>query len=105
MGKYLCNVIPKLNTQLDTWKIFFCDERYVGESDGDSTFGFYKNNLIPVSGLKEDQFVIINSQDPLDKVAKDYEKSIRDYFDMPSGIPQFDLLLMGMGPDGKIKFL
>lgn len=100
MGKYLCSVIPQLKTQLDKWTIFFCDERYVQENNEDSTYGFYKKNLIPISTLKEEQFVTINPEDPLEKVANDYEITIREKFNMPAGIPEFDLLLLGMGPDG-----
>lgn len=50
--------------------------------------------------LTEQQFVTINVNDPIDKVAKDYEATIREKFNKPTGIPSFDLLLLGVGPDG-----
>jgi 6-phosphogluconolactonase len=34
------------------------------------------------------------------EVAQTYEKRIREFFQMPHGIPSFDLALMGMGADG-----
>lgn len=33
-------------------------------------------------------------------MASDYEAVIREKFQMPTGIPSFDLLLLGVGPDG-----
>ena len=33
-------------------------------------------------------------------MAKDYEATIREKFNKPTGIPSFDLLLLGVGPDG-----
>lgn len=50
--------------------------------------------------LTEQQFVSINVNDPVEKVARDYEATIRKDFNMPTGVPSFDLLLLGVGPDG-----
>lgn len=63
-------------------------------------FRFYKKNLIPKVPLTEQQFVTINVNDPIEKVAADYEATLREKFKMPSGVPSFDLLLLGVGPDG-----
>ncbi len=50
--------------------------------------------------LTVDQFMWINVKDPIEKIADDYEKTIRGKFEMKDGIPSFDLLLLGVGPDG-----
>ena len=63
-------------------------------------FRYYKSNLVPKVPLTEEQFVTINFNDPVEKVALDYEATIREKFQMPTGIPSFDLLLLGVGPDG-----
>lgn len=63
-------------------------------------FRLYKTNLIPKVPLTEYQFVSININDPIEKVASDYESKIREMFKMPTGVPSFDLLLLGVGPDG-----
>lgn len=39
LGKYLCQTLPNITTTWLKWVIFFCDERYVEESDIESTFG------------------------------------------------------------------
>lgn len=99
--KYLAQGLPNIKTTWSKWQLFFCDERYVSESDGDSTFGAYKAQLIPViSDLHEDQFVKIRGDIELNECAVDYELKIRNAFGSRSDIPVFDLLLLGMGPDG-----
>ncbi|CAG9802172.1 unnamed protein product [Chironomus riparius] len=100
LGKYLCQTLPNITTTWSKWAIFFCDERYVEESDIESTFGFYKKHLIPLVPLTEQQFRSINVNDPVEKVADDYEASIKAEFGKSSEIPSFDLLLLGIGPDG-----
>lgn len=98
---YLCSAIPAIKTDLSKWRLFFCDERFVPENDGDSTFGAYKAALLPVTALKEEQFIKINTNLSLDACARDYEEKILKEFNLETGsIPSFDLLLLGMGPDG-----
>jgi 6-phosphogluconolactonase len=63
-------------------------------------FRFYKSNLIPKVPLTEQQFMSININDPVEKVASDYEATIRQKLNTPVGVPSFDLLLLGVGPDG-----
>lgn len=38
--------------------------------------------------------------DPIEKIAGDYEQNIREKFGVESKTPSFDLLLLGIGPDG-----
>lgn len=101
LAKYLSTGLPLITTDFSKWKIFFCDERYVEENDPESTFGVYKAKLIPEVSLTEDNFVKINQSIPLADCASEYETKLRTIFDVnQSEIPVFDLLLLGMGPDG-----
>ncbi|XP_011189051.2 probable 6-phosphogluconolactonase [Zeugodacus cucurbitae] len=98
---FLCKAIPRIQTDLSKWKFFFCDERYVDETDPESTYGFYKTKLVPQTELQLQQFVPINVDLPLTACAADYEQKIRTEFGAGvDAIPEFDLLLLGMGPDG-----
>ena len=96
----MVQILPEISTDFSKWRIFFCDERLVPFSDEDSTFGFYKKNLMPLVPLTEDQFFTINANDNIETCAEDYEKSLKIEFNQSSEIPKFDLLLLGMGNDG-----
>lgn len=98
--KFLIQGIPKITTDFSKWKLFFCDERVVSEEDPDSTFGVYKNELLPhIPQLKEEQFVKIKQGVSAQEAAKDYIEQLNTIFP-GSHFPVFDLLLLGMGPDG-----
>ncbi|XP_060519370.1 6-phosphogluconolactonase [Cylas formicarius] len=98
---FLAAGLPKIKTDFTKWRIFFCDERVVPEDDPDSTFGAYKNQLVDNKNinLREDQFVTIKQGVSADDAAKAYSDEIAKY--LPGNpLPQFDMLLLGMGPDG-----
>lgn len=96
--KFLATGLPKISTDWSKWELFFCDERYVPTNNPDSTFGAYKEHLVSNVPLNESQFIRINSELPLSECAADYQNKILQKF--KSDIPSFDLLLLGMGPDG-----
>jgi len=102
--KYLAAGAEKCNTDWTKWQLFFCDERYVPEDDEDSTFGQYKKHFLAKTKLTQAQFAVANVQLALKECALDYEQQIYSRFGFPevdrTKIPQFDLLLLGMGPDG-----
>ncbi|XP_020805503.1 probable 6-phosphogluconolactonase [Drosophila serrata] len=82
------------------WTFFFCDERYVPQADGDSTYGAYRTEwLTQLPGIQDSQFVKADTAKSLDECAADYESKVRDQVGCGC-LPQFDLLLLGMGPDG-----
>ncbi|XP_064457035.1 6-phosphogluconolactonase-like isoform X2 [Ornithodoros turicata] len=97
MVNMLSSVLPAVKTDWMKWRFFFCDERLVPFSSKDSTFGCYKTELIPKLGLTEDQFITINPILTGSDAAKDYADKMSVYF---KELPVFDLLLLGMGPDG-----
>ncbi|CAO3678820.1 unnamed protein product [Umbelopsis vinacea] len=79
------------------------DERCVPLDHEDSNYLEVKNQLLnKLNGkLPESNVHTINSavvSDP-EKAAQDYEKQLKDMFGAGAA-PQFDLLLLGMGPDG-----
>lgn len=78
--KYLATGAEKCKTDWSKWELYFCDERFVDETDDDSTFGQYKKLFIPKTSLNESQFIIINGSLSLDECAKDYERQIFEKF-------------------------
>ncbi|KAH8420187.1 hypothetical protein KR009_007067 [Drosophila setifemur] len=93
--------VGDLNTS--QWLFFFCDERYVPEDSSDSTYGAYRSEwLTQLPSIRDGQFVKADTSLPLDKCAEDYEARVRTKVgNAGEGVfPQFDLLLLGMGPDG-----
>ena len=87
------------DVQWDKWRVFFCDERHVSFDDQDSTYAVYKRELFDRVGLKPDNVFAINPSVTLDEAAKDYIEKIRRVYP-GDDVPSFDLLLLGMGPDG-----
>ena len=83
--------------EYNKWKVFFADERYVPLDDPQSNYGLCKKELFdPLPFDKEKIFPVNTSLSSLEEAAADYEKVIqRELKDA-----QFDLLLLGMGPDG-----
>ena len=80
-----------------TWHFFYCDERHVPFTHQESTHAFFQRELydhVPT--------VNIYSIDPtltVEEAAEDYIKEVRKLYP-GDGMPTFDLLLLGMGPDG-----
>ncbi|XP_066590268.1 6-phosphogluconolactonase [Prorops nasuta] len=99
MVKLLTSALPNVTTDWSKWRFFFCDERIVPFDNTESTYGLFKNSLIGTLPITEDQFIKINTDLSADEAAKDYIKKMSVYFP-PDCLPRFDLLLLGLGPDG-----
>lgn len=79
------------------WHVFYCDERLVPFSDGDSTHAYFQKeffNHVPISHI-----YAIEPSLTVEAAAKDYTAKIRKLYP-GDALPTFDLLLLGMGPDG-----
>ncbi|KAJ4803836.1 6-phosphogluconolactonase [Rhynchospora pubera] len=94
------------------WHIFWVDERVVKKDHPDSNYklaldGFLSKVLIPPN-----QIYAINDTLPPEGAADDYEARLKQLvWDhvikvVPtSGLPRFDIMLLGMGPDGHVASL
>ncbi len=91
----------------DKIQLFFGDERHVGPDDNDSNYRMANETLISRlhHKLPAENVHRIHAED-LDagKAAADYEAELRSYFTahqcLLDDFPRFDLILLGMGPDG-----
>jgi len=98
---FLVAGLPKIKTDFRKWRIFFCDERIVPVENADSTYGVYKEKLIDTKAvpLNPEQFIVIKQNVTPEEAANAYEEDIKKYVPL-NPLPQFDMLLLGMGPDG-----
>ncbi|XP_054615758.1 6-phosphogluconolactonase [Dunckerocampus dactyliophorus] len=81
------------------WVVGFCDERVVPFDNPDSTYGLYKNLLFSKVNIPEDGILSIEASLPVDECAEDYARTLKKAFP-ECDVPVFDVLLLGMGPDG-----
>lgn len=99
----LIKTLPTLScVDWTRWRLFFCDERIVPFDDPESTFGCYWRAFENVTPLKKDQFIVINPDLDGELAARDYTEKIRSTvkIDEDLALPRFNLILLGMGPDG-----
>jgi 6-phosphogluconolactonase len=95
---------PALRAQVpwDKTHLFFGDERHVPPDHPDSNFRMATEAMISKSPLKPEQVTRIKGENPdSDQAALEYEKTLRNFFNLKAGdFPRFDLLLVGMGNEG-----
>ncbi|XP_032665540.1 6-phosphogluconolactonase [Odontomachus brunneus] len=99
MVDVLATCLPKITTDWSKWRIFFCDERIVEPNDQQSNLALYKSNFIGKVPVTEEQFIQVDPKLSAEDAATDYIKKISSFFP-PDRFPQFDCLLLGVGPDG-----
>jgi 6-phosphogluconolactonase len=99
-----------LATQADVpWdkiRFFFSDERHVPPDNPDSNFRMTNESLFSqlhgnVTIPKENIFRVPAEIPDADTAAQSYEQTLRQFFHLEDdALPRFDLILLGMGPDG-----
>ncbi|XAR55935.1 6-phosphogluconolactonase [Bertholletia excelsa] len=94
------------------WYIFWADERVVAKNHVDSNYKLAKEGLLSKVPIIPSHLHSINDSVSAEKAAEDYEFVIRQLVRTRvisvSGIidcPKFDLILLGMGPDGHVASL
>ncbi len=86
---------------------FFSDERYVPPSHPDSNFRMADEALLSRLRLPPQNVFRVPTEQPTPgAAAQKYEQVIQTYFALSSGqFPRFDLILLGLGPDGHVASL
>ncbi|KAM9780361.1 6-phosphogluconolactonase [Neosynchiropus ocellatus] len=87
------------NLDCSKWVVGFCDERRVPFDDPESTYGLYKSQLFAKVNIPDSGILTIDPSQPVAACAEDYTAKLKKAFPNDD-IPIFDLLLLGMGPDG-----
>jgi 6-phosphogluconolactonase len=78
--------------------IFFSDERCVAPDHRDSNYRMALHALLAHVPIPSDQVHRMQGEGPADAAAQAYEDELRSVF-APEAV-QFDLVLLGLGPDG-----
>lgn len=81
---------------------FFGDERQVPPTDAESNYRMANETLLSKVPVPPNNVFRIPTENPdASAVAEAYEKTLQKFFTLqPGEFPRFDLILLGMGPDG-----
>ncbi|XP_027901765.1 probable 6-phosphogluconolactonase 4, chloroplastic [Vigna unguiculata] len=94
------------------WHVFWLDERVVPKTHEDSNYKLALDGLLCKVPIPPGNVYAINDALSPEGAADDYERRIKELVDKnvitlspTSGFPKFDLILLGMGPDGHVASL
>ncbi|XP_020600325.1 probable 6-phosphogluconolactonase 4, chloroplastic [Phalaenopsis equestris] len=118
-GGYLIDKLRKLveppyvgEVDWAKWHIFWVDERVVKKTDPDSNYKLAKDGFLSKVPIPEGQIYAINDSLDAEHAADDYEARIQRLVERGvveisphTKFPRFDLMLLGMGPDGHLASL
>jgi len=103
--KSLYNLLAtNARTTLPWDKMFFFwgDERHVPPDDPESNYRMAAETMLSKAPVAPGNVFRFATENPdAAEVADNYEKTLRKFFQLaPDAVPSFDLILLGMGPDG-----
>ena len=82
-------------------KIFFGDERHVKPDSPDSNLRMATEAMLSKVPTPKENVFPISTEGSVEECADKFDKVLRAQFSNPSfGFPAFDLVLLGIGPDG-----
>ena len=86
----------------DRMFFFWSYERHVGPADPDSNYRMANEAMLSKVPVPPGNIFRVPGENPdADAVAQAYEKTILQFINLKSGqVPRFDLILLGLGPDG-----
>lgn len=105
------------STKLDwaKWYVFWADERMVPISHADSNYNHAKNEFLSKVPIPQENLIAIDDWDVCSAAANGYENRLKDLTKAHKLLhtitlnhhkyPRFDLVLLGLGPDGHIASL
>lgn len=106
-GLYRLLASPSFRDRVD-WSlvhIWFGDERCVPPEDAQSNFRMVREALLDAVSVPPAQVHRVQGELPPEAAASDYADALRRHLPEADKVPQFDLVLLGSGPDGHIASL
>jgi 6-phosphogluconolactonase len=101
MPKVLGAALPSIDTDWRKWHVFFADERCVELTHDDSNYKACREHFLSKVAIPDAQVYKIDPALPPDEAAVAYTAHLTAVFgDTPEAMPSFDLMMLGMGPDG-----
>jgi 6-phosphogluconolactonase len=82
--------------------LFFGDERHVPPDDPDSNYRMVQEALLAKISIPTANVCRVRAENPdAAAAALEYEEQLHRFFELDAGeFPRFDLILLGLGPDG-----
>ena len=80
--------------------VFWGDERCVPPDHPESNYGMAKQFLLDKVAVASAHVFRIRGEDPPAETARMYAKTLHEVFKNDTETPAFDLIILGMGPDG-----
>ncbi|XP_035679342.1 6-phosphogluconolactonase-like [Branchiostoma floridae] len=97
--KIFCHEMAKrADVGWDKWRVFMADERLVPLDQEDCNYKGYKDALVGTVPLAAEHIYPINPSLSVEAAAEDYTQKLKQVFSEDT--PVFDVVLLGMGPDG-----
>ncbi|KAG2075262.1 6-phosphogluconolactonase [Suillus decipiens] len=104
LPKQLNKLIDNPFVKWDKWQVFFADERCVPLDHEDSNYNLCRKELFSKVPIPEKNIhsIDVSLLDDLEELADAYEKALISEFAQKDAarFPVFDLVLLGIGPDG-----
>jgi 6-phosphogluconolactonase len=96
----------RVRVEWDKVYVFWSDERCVPPEHVDSNFRMARDALLDQVPIPSGNIFRIKGEDQPNKAASDYDRLLRDFFDLEDDTPpRIDLVLLGLGVDGHIASL
>ena len=100
--KSLYSVLAKATLSWEKISFFWSDERHVPPDHPESNYRMAKEALLSIMPVPPENIFRVRAEEKdANVVARDYEEALRSFFRLrPGEFPRFDLILLGLGPDG-----
>jgi 6-phosphogluconolactonase len=89
------------NIPWDKIYFFFGDERHVPPDHPDSNYRTARESLLSKAPISPENIFRVLAEQDAESAAQAYEQTLKKFFGLREGeFPRFDLILLGLGPDG-----